>query len=112
MAVSTRQVGGVLVVDLEGPMNLHSLRGLNTHFEGWAKDGLLNLVFNMQDVTLISSSGLGALIGFSQELKKLKGRLVLASMHQSGREVMAITKLDTLFHIYDTVDEAVASFSN
>lgn len=92
-------------------MNLNSMRWLQDTLDERVAAGELTLVFSLRDVTLISSSGLGALIQFSQEFKSHSGRLALAALHQTGKEVMAITKLDMLFQIFDTVDEAVASFS-
>ena len=88
-------------------MNLNSMRWLQDSLEEWLAVENPLLVFSLRDVTLISSSGLGALIQFSQDFKNRGGRLALAALHQTGKEVMAITKLDTLFEIYDSVDEAV-----
>lgn len=90
-------------------MNLKSMRWLHDSLEEWVAAGKLRLVLSLRDVTLISSSGLGTLIQFSQDFKSRSGRLALAALHQTGKEVMAITKLDTLFQIYDTVEEAVES---
>jgi anti-sigma B factor antagonist len=109
MDILSHQIGPVTVIELEGPMNLNSMRWLQDSLEDRVASGELRLVFSLRDVTLISSSGLGALIQFSQDFKHRKGRLALAALHQTGKEVMAITKLDTLFAIYDTVDDAVAS---
>ena len=108
----SHKIGPVTVIELEGPMNLNSMRGLQESIEDRVAKGQLAVVFSLRDVTLISSSGLGALIQFSQEFKKRNGRLALAALHQSGKEVMAITRLDTLFQIYDTVEEAVESLKN
>ena len=107
MDIRSRKQGRVTVVELEGPMNLHSMRWLSDSLEEWVARAELNLVFSLADVTLISSSGLGVLIQFSQSLKQYNGNLALAALRQGGKEVMAITKLDSLFQIFDTVDEAV-----
>ena len=107
MSPVVREVGPVIVVELIGSINIHALRWLNTQFTEWINAGRLFFVFDMNQVTVITSSGIGALIGYSQELKKLGGAMALSSMHQSGKEVKALTKLDSLFKICDTADEAV-----
>jgi anti-sigma B factor antagonist len=111
MNIKSSKIGRVTVLELTGPINLHSMRWLHDALDDFVAEGRLHLVFSLSAVTLISSSGLGALMQFSQEFKRRQGRVALAALRQTGREVMVLTRLDALFQIHDTVDQAVASLN-
>ncbi|MCJ7553895.1 MAG: STAS domain-containing protein [Ignavibacteriaceae bacterium] len=70
-----------------------------------------NLVVDMTDVKLVSSTGIGILISGYTTLKNAGGDLKLAHISDKVQGVLNITKLNQIFNIYDNVDEAVKSFS-
>jgi len=70
-----------------------------------------NLVVDMTDVKLVSSTGIGILISGYTTLKNAGGDLKLAHISDKVQGVLNITKLNQIFNIYNNVDEAVKSFS-
>ena len=68
------------------------------------------LLINFNDVDHLSSAALGTLITINNKVKGLAGELRLANIDPQIYEVFRITKLDQLFVIHDTVEEAMASF--
>ncbi len=70
----------------------------------------VKLLVSFADVDHLSSAALGALITINNKVKKADGQLRLARIDPQIYEVFRITKLDQLFQIHETIEEAVASF--
>ncbi|MBM3262377.1 MAG: STAS domain-containing protein [candidate division Zixibacteria bacterium] len=73
-------------------------------------EGLKKLVFDLNKVYWIDSSGLGLLIRAYTRIQKVEGELKLARVTHSVESLLHMTKLSTVFGVYETVEEAVASF--
>jgi len=69
-----------------------------------------NIVVDMTDVKMVSSTGIGILISGFTTLKNAGGDLKLAHISDNVKGVLNITKLNQVFHIYSNVDEAINSF--
>jgi anti-sigma B factor antagonist len=73
-----------------------------------APEGLF--IFDFGEVTYLSSSALGMLISLQRRVAQRKGQLKLAGIRDEVMEVFRITKLDTVFDIYNDVNSAVEAF--
>jgi anti-sigma B factor antagonist len=69
------------------------------------------LVINFQDVDHLSSAALGTLITINKQIRSVGGQLRLCNIDQQIYQVFVITKLNKLFEIQDTVQQARASFA-
>ena len=69
------------------------------------------VVIRFGNVEHLSSAALGALITVNNRVKGKDGTLCLSEIDTQIREVFAITKLDKIFPIFETSDEAINSFS-
>ena len=67
------------------------------------------MLIDFSDVGYIDSSGLATLIEMLQRLKKSGGKLCFSSMSEKVKNVFEITKLDKLFSIFDSRQEALSS---
>ena len=67
----------------------------------------LPMVLDLSRVTFLPSLSIGALISFMTELKKFEQRFILVDIQPPIREVLALTKLEKVFEIYDDVDTAL-----
>jgi len=68
------------------------------------------LLLIFENVEHLSSAALGTLITVNNKVRQKGGQLRLASIAPQIYEVFVITKLNQLFHIFETIDEAMASF--
>ena len=109
--ITTRKSGPVVILDLEGQIrlgetnaNLH--KAVRELVDGGEKKVLLNLA----RVTGIDSSGLGSLVAAHATLEKNGGEMKLLNLNDRVTELMMITKLLTVFDVFDNEAEAVASF--
>jgi len=69
------------------------------------------LLISFDNVDHLSSAALGTLITINQKVRERDGQLRLANIDPQIYEVFVITKLNKLFEIHDTAEEAIASFS-
>jgi anti-sigma B factor antagonist len=76
------------------------------------KEALKNtprLVLNLSDVTYIDSGGLGTLVGVYSSARAAGADIKLTGLGQRLRDVLQITKLATVFQVFDTEQEALAA---
>ena len=71
-------------------------------------NGGKNVVLNLQDVDLMDSVGLGMLVALRTSLERREVKLLLSNVDRSVRSLLLITKLNNVFDLYDTEDDALA----
>jgi anti-sigma B factor antagonist len=74
-------------------------------------EGKKNIIIDLKETGFVNSSGLGMLIGGYTTIKNGGGDLKLANATQKIESLLVITKLTSVFTNYNSVDEAVKSFS-
>jgi len=74
------------------------------------ESGETKFVLDFTSTGYIDSSGLGVLVSVSKKIREAGGDLRLAGLNEDLRMLFELTKLDTLFKICDTTDEALDSF--
>ncbi len=111
MTTSTRQVGGVTIVDISGRIELgEESAALRDMVRGLLGEGRKQILLNLGDVNYIDSSGLGALVSSFTSARKQGGELKLLSLTDKVTDLMQITRLYTVFDIKDDESVAVKSF--
>ena len=113
MEIRQRVVEGVAVIDVVGRMVLGE-RANDTLFRNAVTEQLTacqgQLVVNLSQVTQVDTSGLTALVTAHLSAAKRGGALKLADPIKRVRELLDITRLNTLFTVFDSEDDALASF--
>ena len=111
MKSSTRQVDGVTIVDLSGRITLgEGSVVLRDTVRDLLSKGQKKILLNLGDVNYIDSSGLGELVGAYTTAKNQGAALKLLSLTRKVKDVLQLTKLYTVFDIYDDEASAIASF--
>lgn len=111
MKVATTERSGVVVVTLDGAiLGGPEATSLNQEFHHLIDQGTRKVVVDLAGVTLMNSSGLGMLIAGYTTLRNVGGDLRLACVNENIRNLISITKLNTIFQTCATVDDAVDSF--
>lgn len=114
MHISERKTGDVMVVDVSGKITLGDGGDtlLGDKIRSLVQQGARKLLINLADVTYVDSAGLGALVQSFATVKNQGGALKLVGVTKRIKDLLAITKLLTVFETFDTEAEAVASFSS
>jgi len=110
--LTIRQVGDVNVIDVAGRITLgegastlrESLRDLLTK-------GNKRILLNLGDVSYIDSSGIGELVSGFTSVANQGGTLKLLGLTKRVKDLLQITKLYTVFEVFDDEAAAVRSFS-
>ena len=112
MKATLRQVDGIVVVDMSGRITLGEgctqLRELVREQLG---KGTKHLLLNLADVTYIDSSGIGELVSGFTTVSNQGGKLKLLNLTKKVHDLLQITKLYTVFDVYDDEAKAVTSFA-
>ncbi len=72
--------------------------------------GSVNLILNLRETDFIDSTGLGAMVVASSSAKKKGGAIKLLHLNKRNVELLVVTKLTTIFDLFDDEQEAVNSF--
>jgi len=110
--MTNREVDGVSVVALDGRIVLgEESNALREKVKSLIAEGKKKVVLNMANITFIDSAGLGTLVAAHHSAKSQGAALKLAHLDNKFQKVLQITKLLTVFDVYNSEAEAVASFA-
>jgi anti-anti-sigma factor len=70
------------------------------------RPGVTNIVLDMSRVQIVPSLGLGALVQLMKKYKERRQHVKLAAVQPQVRTAMAITRLDRVLDLHDTVESA------
>lgn len=111
--INERRVGAVTVLDLKGRLRIGgNTVALHKAIRCLVDEGKTRILLNLSEVTHIDSTGLGELIGGHITLTSKGGEIKLAHLTERLRDLMVITKLLTVFEVYDDEEQAIASFDS
>jgi len=110
MGFTVSQSDAVTVVDVEGQLIVGNRQELKQKVLEELENGARKFVIDFSDTGYIDSSGLGVLVSLSKKIREQGGELRLSSLNEDLRTLFELTKLDTLFKISDTRDEALRDF--
>ena len=111
MEIKERINQDVAILRLEGRLDLNTAKELKKHVKGLLGRNAKNIALSFAGITFINSSGLASLISIHKDLRLAKGKLAISDVNVYVKEIFEITQLDSIFDIYTTESEAVASFS-
>jgi anti-sigma B factor antagonist len=109
--IKERQIGNITILDIEGNIRIGEANiALRNAIRQLVKEGKHQILLNLSEATYIDSSGLGEFVSGYVALNKLGGKLKLVNLTERVNELMTITKLRTVFDVYDNESEAIGSF--
>ena len=111
--VDTREVDGVVIVDLSGRITLgeDSSGKLRQTVRDLLAQGNKTILLNRGNISYIDSSGLGELVSSFSTASSQGATVKLLNLQQKVKDLLQITKLYTVFDVSDNEAEAVLSFS-
>ncbi len=107
---AVRESNGVMVVRVEGQLIVGNRQELKTVVQQALENGERKFLIDFSRTGYIDSSGLGALVSISKKIREQGGDLRLSGLNEDLRSLFELTKLDTLFAIADTPEQALAAF--
>lgn len=112
MQIEERVVGDVTILDIKGKMTLgEGDELLKDKINSLVSQGHKKLVLNLEGVPYIDSAGLGEIVRTYTTVSRQGGKLKLLNLTKRIEDLLSITKLLTVFEVFDSEDEAVNSFA-
>lgn len=109
--INERQAGDVTVLDMSGKITIgEGSVALRTAIRRLLEEGKKRILLNLAGVSYIDSSGIGELVSSYTAINKEAGQLKLLNLTQKLQDLLTITKLLTVFDVYDNEAEALNSY--
>jgi anti-sigma B factor antagonist len=108
MQITERSIGDATILDLRGTLfGPDATERLGAAIRRLARAGRQQLVVNLADVPSIDAAGLGALVDAYSVVTRNRGTLRLTNVARRLHDLIVITRLVTVFDIFDSVEDAI-----
>jgi anti-sigma B factor antagonist len=109
--IQERESGGVTILDMNGKVTIgEGSVALRSAIRGLLEKGKKKILLNLAGVGYIDSSGIGELVASFTAINKEGGQLKLLNLTQKLQDLLAITKLLTVFDVYESEAEALEGY--
>jgi len=109
LSVSTTERDDVVIVTVAGEVDVYTAPQLRSALEECVAAGQNKIVVDLEGVGFIDSTGLGVLVGQLKALRRVDGSLRIVCSDERILRLLAITGLDQILPLHDTVDAALAA---
>jgi anti-sigma B factor antagonist len=111
LEITTREREGVEIIDFKGRITAGDEVGaFRDAFTALLDKEESKLILNLMHVDYIDSTGLGAMVMCSTRCRKAGGVAKLVHLNRRNMELLVLTKIDTIFEVFDDESDAVNSF--
>lgn len=106
--IHSREKEGITILDLKGRLTVGPPSGQTR--ESINNAGTNKIILNLDEVDYIDSTGLGTLVICFTSLQKAGGSLKLLKLNKRNLELLVLTKLSTVFELFNEEQDAINSF--
>ena len=111
MKIETRTVGDIRILDCRGKITLgEGTMAIRNNVRDILNGDVKKIILNLADVNYIDSSGIGELVSTYTTVTNNGGQLKLLNLTKKIQELLAITKLLTVFQVFEDEQAAIDSF--
>ena len=107
MEIDLNKEQDTIVIAVKGRMDAVCATDFDQTLEEKINDGECSFILDFSSLEYISSAGLQCILAAAKNLENNKGRIKLAALKGTVKEVFEIAGFDTMFSIYESVDEAL-----
>ncbi|MCP4711434.1 MAG: STAS domain-containing protein [Planctomycetes bacterium] len=102
--------GNVIVLTLKGRLDAQTAGIMTPIVTEMVDSKITNIVFDLLELTLIDSSGIGAIVAVYKTTKSQNGDTKISGLNAQPLEVFKLLKLDKVIHMCGSVEQALSSF--
>jgi anti-sigma B factor antagonist len=110
--VLRKDVEEVSVLNLKGFLDAHTAPVFEEEIQKLLDENRFKLVVNFEELSYISSAGLGVFMGFIEDIRENSGDIKLTSMTKKVFRVFELLGFPNLYEIYDREDDAIAKYNS
>ena len=101
-----------MVFALEGNLDALTAPELKQEIESLMAARKVHVVFDLDQLELIDSSGVGAIVSLFKRVRTVQGDVKIARLRGQPAEIFKLLRLDRAFELFDTVEQAVQRFQS
>jgi anti-anti-sigma factor len=109
MQIEPTKLDKGVLLKVSGRMDAENAQEFEDACQQWISKGAKDLIADLSGLEYVSSMGLRCFLSVAQKLQPASGKLVLCGLHGLPRQVFEMTRLITLFPVFDTAEKALAS---
>ena len=109
MKIEPTELEKAVVLKVAGRMDAENADEFQQACERWIAQGSRHLIADLDGLQYVSSMGLRSFLAVAQKMQSFSGSLILCGLHGLPRQVFEMTRLLSLFPVYDNVQQAVAT---
>jgi anti-sigma B factor antagonist len=110
---STRESGPVITLALKGDLiERNQAEPLLSQHQQLLQAGSRSFIINLKELRYMNSSGINVLINILTRSRNVGGEVVVTQLSDKAKQLLVVTKLNTVFNVTETEEEAMAVFSN
>ena len=110
MQINNTKQNDIVICAVKGDIDINSSPSIRKGFDELTKSQEKKIAINLEGVSYIDSSGLATLVEVLKKTKAYGGKLRLCNLADKVKGLFEITKLDKIFDIYNTAQEATSNF--
>jgi len=112
MELKTRQVNGIIILELEGRFDAHTAQPVDDFLHEATLRDPAYVTVNLAQVTFVDSTALSTLVSGMKRARQRDGDLRLCCLQRPVRMIFELTRLDKAFEIFAGEDEALQAFTS
>jgi len=110
LSITEREREGIVILQLKGRLTAGETTPLREKLDVLLTAGRNNVVLDLEDVEYIDSTGLGGMVICYTQVKKAGGELKLMKLNRRNVELLALTRLHTVFDVFAAEPDAINSY--
>lgn len=110
--IDTTKEDTICILHLNGFLDALTSVVLEEEIKKNVENNCFKIVLDLKSLTYISSAGLGVFMLYIEKIRKNEGDIIMTNLSKSIFEVMNLLGFDEIFHITNTVEEAISLFNN
>ncbi|MEO7994513.1 MAG: STAS domain-containing protein [bacterium] len=111
MDIATREQNNILIVDIKGELDAKAAPDLKDALTDKITGGQHRVLVNLSDISYLDSAGLGVLVSGLKFATRQNGDLRMWGLQDEVKNIFQLTRLNKVFQIFDTEEQAMASFA-
>jgi len=108
--VKTKSQDSIAIIEIDGEVDLYSSPALRKALLEMTKAQNKAILVDLARVKYMDSSGVATLVEALQQVGKYDGKLKLANLRDGVKNVFELSRLDKVFDIYESIEDAKKSF--
>ena len=108
MELMVRKEKNAVIVSVTGRMDAVTAPQFDKQLETLVEQGETRIIIDFKDLEYISSAGLQTILAMAKKMELVHGEIMLLHLKGAVKEVFEISGFDTIFHIFDDQDAALA----